>query len=710
MADSYDPYLMAAQIRLVTEALQVQTGQLITAGQVAEDLFKRLQDRADSLGEALERSATRGSAAFHTKFGPVEQTLTRIRDVVNSIGASISKVLPGIDLAKKHTGGMSKFLDMGKGGGTRQALGAVGGQLGVGGVMTGGIAGLVAYMLRSANLPQHYAAESQKVWQQLGQAGPVTQGGRLGGKLRTLRYTLGRSASPDYAATAAGFGAAGYGEDDLGGATGVQTGFGQDALSTAVGLDHAFKAASGTVAKFASQMATETNVSLTKGIVLVRDLGSAARESGLSFTGFLGAIMQSTSSLRLYNMETDGAVAIGNKILHVQKSLVGEGFTEHGAGQLAAAGMAGLANTVQGMDQGMKAVLGRRIGERMKKDWSGPEAIVKWERGFRGEGGKDMFDAQLAEMSEVLTSIGGSTDTQKWVAQNLFGMSPESADALMAMQKDIADGMGVEKASAKHQADVAKALKEQASREPLWKRLLDKATDGLARMAANALAATILGFQQIYHSIMWLGGLLGMNSEQKKTAYLAMNRIAPKMDAIWAGMSKGAGQFGEAAGSYFDMLSDVSAYSGTPTPSKPGTSRVHKMNRQALTDFMLQRVDEYTKGKSLTNVAIGLAKKRLRESILSSPAGTEEDLRTAAVTAAAHTHLLGFRGYMNDGPGSSLTGAYGSGGKGKISAQDIKNIQRKGILLYTKEEVRALPGNAGGGQPAVTAHKAPPPP
>lgn len=368
----------------------------------------------------------------------------------------------------------------------------------------GGLFGLMLYgRLKEAE----YRAYGQQAAQQFKAVGRVGSGvaGQLSGDIRTL---LTRSIIDSHAEIVAMTGALAEAGVTAGEAMGDaefrMQGFDKSVAITTIGLDKMFQVQSGTSAKLAGDLARDTNISIRESVTLVKNLGFAARESGMSFQMMLGSVMQTTSALRLQAVDAE---KLGDLMMRIQQGFRSEGMTAARAGQIAAQAMPALAQAVTGMSTGMQAFIGQRVGQRMMgRELGAEEAMIRMQRGFRGApGGGDFFGQALSEMMRMAEeAVGPDPFRQEFALQQMFGMTPEASQAMMAMQKDINSGMDVQEAAAKHADELNQAFRDQGLKTSDFEKWMKILRDALAQFGSGLMDLLVTGFQAIELSLKFI--------------------------------------------------------------------------------------------------------------------------------------------------------------------------------------------------------------
>lgn len=368
--------------------------------------------------------------------------------------------------------------------------------------------GILGIMLYGRMKEAEFAAFGEQAAQQFKTAGRVgrQEAGQLGGVIRRLQTSFQGTAQDVMTVTAAMADAGVQADQGFGKAEFAIEGSRRTLIETSVALDKMFQQGSGATAKTTVQLMRDTNVTLREGLTLTKDLGFAARESGMSFQQMSATITQATSALRLQQVD---ARALADTVMQMQRGFEAQGMGRERAGALAAGGMGALAQSLTGMGQGQQAVIGQRVaGTLGMGDVGGIEAIIQMQRGFRGQEGSQTFFAEaLNQMTQMAEEIAGPNEfQQEFTMQRMFGMTPEASQALMAMRKDISAGMTVDKAAAKHADELNKAFRDEALKTSTFTKLMTALRDTIARLGSELLNQLIIstrvlktGFEFIFN-------------------------------------------------------------------------------------------------------------------------------------------------------------------------------------------------------------------
>ena len=560
MAGAMDLILMHDQIGRMAQALDGLASRMERLTGAATDGTARVREGWRGVGADMERAARQGEVAFERSTGRMTQLWSRFRAQVRMPGEA-----GGFQLG---TGGRIPFTNR-HWEGHLPGYGLMGGQTGMwrgaqnavsqvplighGLSQAMGPFGLIAALIAAQSQSQKRTAEGWAAARQLAQSGGVSSafGGGLGRRMWDVETKLGRD--PGFAESLGAAGAAGFGENDvMAKMANTVRGLNDNALETAIGLDLMFKQASGTTAREAAKLASETNMTFSESVSVVRDLGLSARGTGISFGAMVGAVSQSVSAMRLFNMSSKDVKGLGDAVQGVARGFMREGFSPQAASKLGAEGVGGLAQLVAGgLKPGMAAIIGHRISQSQGLGYNELESQLMMQKGFRNTpGAEGFFGKAIGEMQKILgeAAPGASKLEQERIAQMLFGMTPLVADAFMKFQQK---GKG---ATAEDEEDLRKAFEQAQMETPEYLRKINEVLQGMSKMLSGGLAIIVAGLTSLVqlakYGLAWMTG-----DEVGKTAAAGrINALGKVIDNGFSTFISGAGQIGSGAAGYMSSI------------------------------------------------------------------------------------------------------------------------------------------------------------
>jgi hypothetical protein len=377
-----------------------------------------------------------------------------------------------------------------------------------------------------------------------------------------MSVRLGREVTGDFKAGLANFAGGGFGEVDVKAKdVGVAiSGLKDNALEAAFGLDLFFEVAAGTTAKNASTLAVDMNMSLKEGVKHTQDLYVETRNWGVSYGVVIGAIMQSTSALRMMGVEKNALMGAGERMT---SGFMQSGMSKQRAGTLAMGSLGALGGAFANMPMGWQAHIGKDVGRRLGGDnanLTGMQSIYKMNTGFGGLGkaAPGQFTAILGAITNFATSRTGGKDEDMWMMLTQgMGFSKQVAQGIIALNKD---NKGSARLSAKqrkeHLAEIRKSFGKEITKTPPQLLALRELNNTFAKIGGALLISIIGGFASMYGGILALYGAFTGESELRNEGRKIMSQwSSPTQNAlrqVMSGMSAVGTHMGEFGG-LFDM-------------------------------------------------------------------------------------------------------------------------------------------------------------
>ena len=532
------------QIKLLTEELQrlnrvmemgfrgmadaakkMETSGRTTIQRLGQAWTKELEDGGDALIDTSESLGRRmGRALTAPLRTSLSDTIRHYKDEIRTLGRQFDeRVLRGADKA----GGMFEGLQN-----LNRTLFA--------GLPFGGILGV---MLFGRMQEAEYFSKAQQAGQVLQRSGQL--GGRIIGQLtadiRTLEQTIPGIAQNFMAANSA-IAEMGFTGHDA--ATSIDQGLDgarDTVLNLTVAMDRFFEVGAGESAKFAAQIAQNTNGSLKESVELVRDIGLAVQDTGISFNVMLGSIMQVTSALRLQTNELEEAKDIATAIQQAQAGFRAEGIADQRAGALAAAGLQGIAGALNNMRIGLKAVIGERMTQGRV---TGLGAVRQFETGMRSmEENPQFFRRAISEIIRMShQEARGDVNIQYEVLKQLFNLTAEQAQTLLAIQTATKEGLPLEKATEQNMDALTKAFRDEGLKQSVFKQMINRLIQVVAKVGASLLDVIVSGLEMLVASVTYLAKFLTMGTTTTEAA--AFDRL----------VLQGGNRVGRAAQTAYDQF------------------------------------------------------------------------------------------------------------------------------------------------------------
>ena len=465
------------------EAMQRLTVAMERTGQTASEIGKRVfKDWSDGIKDV----DTKGhNVAKNLKEHLTDALLSPIKVASKTLKVYNKEIKETMDLLDKR---MVRGADNAGGlfEGTRRVVST----------MTSGfpMGGMFGFMLFGRMKQEEYKAKSQVIAQSFQNAGDVAKGtlDSMYSNVRRLETSIpGIAAAFDSGAKAAA--AMGITASQSIEKVEHKLGKGRSDVGTmAVAMNKLFESGDGSTEKAAATLVQNTNLGYKESVELLNKMGAAVQNTGISYTGLLATVMQTTSALRMQGTSAESVA----KTLHTsQAGLKSLGMNDARSGAIAASGVQGIAGAISGLNVGLKAVLGESMtGGRQ----TGLAASRKFDMGMlQGQkGGGADFNATIRAMLKMAEKAGGGNEDRMYHAiQALFNINTEGAATMMAIHKANKEGVPINKAI----ADNGKALKNSLDNEGLkqskFETMMRELIELLARIGAGLLDALITGFK-----------------------------------------------------------------------------------------------------------------------------------------------------------------------------------------------------------------------
>jgi len=292
-------------------------------------------------------------------------------------------------------------------------------------------------------------------------------------------------------------------------------------LEASMAIDSLFKQASGTAARQMGELVKDFNQNAQESTRIIASIGLAARDSGTSVAAFTGSIMRSAQALRTQRVDIE---EVAEAQLRFQKLLERNmpGVTQQFAAGYAERAIGQVTQGLAGMSVGLSAVLGERMTARGVGGGgpkTGLEAYYALREGFGGrgqtteEGG--MFVESVRELLKLAQENGRTVEEQRFFLEKM-GFGFEGSKAIVEVGKEAAKTNDIQGAIKNHQKEFNRAFVDRAAETSSFQRSLLKIQNGLAKIGAGLLGATIAGLQSIVYGIKYLSmGLFGDEAAKK---------------------------------------------------------------------------------------------------------------------------------------------------------------------------------------------------
>lgn len=471
-----------------------------------EEWTKGIEDGARELVDA---SAKGGERMAENIKNPISKAFKSLKEEFDDMTKT----------QRRELGRLGRSVDSSIGRGQDRAGGMISGlQRLSSGVFSGlPFGGLFGLMMFGRMREQQYASMVQSATQTLQGAGSLSRAQirELGKDLRGLEQQI-PGITGHFQAANASMAALGYTASDALQPIERDIAMVEDNVrNLTMAMDAHFELSKGEAMTLGATIAQNTNAPLRESVELIAEIGTRVQDTGISFKAMTGAVIQTTSALRMQTNELSEAASIADQIQIAQAGFTGQGMGRQRAGAIAASGVQGIAGAIANLPIGLKAVMGEEMG-----GGRGLGAVRQFERGFRqGPGSGQFFQQSMSEILRMSSDIaGGDPDKQYHVLKELFGMNVEQAQTMMAIQDATRDGTTVEKATAENAEALNKAFKDEALKADLFKRLMNMLIDLVATVGNALLDLIATGLESLISIGRWM------------MTYLSQGGTSPEQD------------------------------------------------------------------------------------------------------------------------------------------------------------------------------------
>lgn len=334
-------------------------------------------------------------------------------------------------------------------------------------------------------------------------------------------------------------------------------GFGDDVIGVSFAMDTLTKSATGTFGRAIAQAVQTSGRGIKETTREIVALGLEMRNTGVNVGQFIGQLMQSTSALRFQGQGTED---LRKQVLLLKSAYEASGIRGPRLGAMVAGGMQAMAGASTGLNEGMAAHIGERIGKRNGKNISGIDAIIAMQEGTAGRDNAHLGEV-VAELGRFAAELApGNENTQKFSLQKL-GIDKEAARAIVEtnkqIQKEVAGGKSLDEAIADNQEALNNAMKARADEQSPWEKAMRLLTAELVKISGGILTTLVASFQSFsidaltgsFKTATGLGGPVTQDerdamSRSAQAANIMQNESFPMIVDGLRGMGKVLGDTG----------------------------------------------------------------------------------------------------------------------------------------------------------------------
>lgn len=364
--------------------------------------------------------------------------------------------------------------------------------------MMGGIGGLVGMIIHGVGQEEHFRAVGEKAAQIFDQVGGHSKklSSELGSSARTLSKWYG-IAEGDIQSVTTSLATLGVKSTEasqkMEGLTGVA---GKNLVTAMLAADKAFEMSAGTMAKMAGTMSADFNMPIKEATASMINFGAAASKAGFNAIYMMQGAMQAASAFRLLNANVSG---IGGMSMGLANTMTKRGFNTAYAQQYATEGMQQAMGAAAGLDVGMSAI----IGERMGHMGSGLDAWYSLKSGSgmseRGMGEMKPEDI-IKQMGAIVGELSPNRSEQAYALTKLFGVDVAGADAILdAMKEQEHNG----KLSEESLKKINTAFQSEGQKQNQMLQMVEVIKDAVAKGSIGLLQVIVNSLKLLYDAVQW---------------------------------------------------------------------------------------------------------------------------------------------------------------------------------------------------------------
>jgi hypothetical protein len=425
--------------------------------------------------------------------------------------------------------------------------------------------GIVSLMLMGIKGEAEFAAQTSRVVQTFdvvgGKAGQFY--GEIDGMIKRFKGDLTLTAE-EIKAVAGAFADAGIKAESVFGGSGV--------LQRSVALDKLMEVQTGTFATMIGSGVKEFGNNIDDVTTMIEGYAFAAQKAGQNTMDFLSGVIQTSSVLKLYNIQLESVATTTLQLISLNKA---KGMGDQFAGTVAQAQMGGLAQGIAGIDQGMAIVIGSSVKHGMT-DWvksqsniqdrgqlmhqlqglSMMDLMVMMRTGGRelsGQGDtRDQFFTQTVRAMGKLVDMG-DRGTSIYAARSLYpGLGDEGSIALVDIYKKIKSGE-TPTISSEDRAKLTGAMETEKDKFSAIQRAAETLVTAITQITNGLLGAILTTLKSIVQHIAL--GIAWFTDNDAKAAQIqkAIDKTNQSNDKFMKDLSNGISRLGDSFGHLGDL-------------------------------------------------------------------------------------------------------------------------------------------------------------
>lgn len=437
-------------------------------------------------------------------------------------------------------------------------------------------------------------------------------------------------------------------------------------------FDYMMEVAAGTGAKMVATGYREFGNTLKDSAEFIVNYGLAAQNAGQETMQFLGSVMQTAESLKLYHVQLSTVADQSLKLIDINKS---RGMSAAYAGVVSQAGQQQAFQGIQNMQDGYAAFIGARVVQHLSAAGRGnidkvmgPGAssdpvsiLMEMKRGFRDLGNdpssKSALGTMVSEIAKQAQEAAGPKRGQQEFYLERMGFGVEGGRAILDMASSVASGKVI---SDKQLETLKGATISQQQQMNQLTVAMNKAAQGIADIATGLMGVILSGIKAI------IGLLVAVVAKLMDPLGTLPEGVTKFIESAFEGMKSSGSMMGQGIG----KLRDAAGTAGGVGP---------------LGDFT-RGWDELINRKETTKTPPPIDEERVAELArrTATAAGGRADAYAMAASAAHEKYTPGAYGLPSTSTGfGSPVSTSGSPNKTKIRFMKTK----AGYQIESTQEV-----------------------
>jgi hypothetical protein len=336
---------------------------------------------------------------------------------------------------------------------------------------------------------------------------------------------------------------------------------GKDLIYAALGADKALQLPAGSIAKLTGVLSGNFGDSALKAYSQLIDIGSAAKDAGINMTTFMAQTMEASSALRM--LHANGATAAAQLSLGMYGSMGGghgdQGLNRYAQGY-AAQGTQSAVQSIAGLNVGMSAVIGQRLGMG-----SGLDAWYQMKGGDPREQHRQALDITRIsqELGKLAMEHGRTRAEQVYFLQQTTGADKAGAETMLE-STNLKPGQVMSKSA---QSMVNDGFKSESMKTSQIMKDISEIKDGILHVGNGLLGLIVSGLKLVYDAIRYGFSMPGTKEHDYYSRAMSMDlSIGSKSaDEMMGGLKK----IGRNSENLFKYIFQTDRYTSAPDDNEP---------------------------------------------------------------------------------------------------------------------------------------------